>query len=90
MSGVEVRRCWFCGRTDCLERHHVWAGGRRKISDREGFVVDLCHWCHNEPPSGVHFNKINDLTLKRAIQSEYEKTHTRAQFMALIGKNYLD
>lgn len=39
---------------------------------------------------GIHFNKGFDLQVKRECQMEYEKTHTRAEFLALIGRNYLD
>ena len=38
---------------------------------------------------GIHFNKGIDLYIKRMCQREYEKTHTRAQFMGLIGRNYI-
>ena len=39
---------------------------------------------------GIHFDKDFDLKVKRECQMEYEKTHTRQEFMALIGRNYLD
>lgn len=35
------------------------------------------------------FNKEMDLELKRVYQKEYEKTHTREEFIKLIGKSYL-
>jgi len=82
--------CEICGKWLPLERHHVFGGSSRKQSDRDGFTVNICHWCHNEPPNGVHFNHANMLRLKQQCQRECEKTHTRAQFMAAYGKNYLD
>jgi hypothetical protein len=30
------------------------------------------------------------MKLKMECQREYERHHTRAEFMALIGRNYLD
>lgn len=39
---------------------------------------------------GIHFDKEFDLKVKRECQREYEKTHTRQEFMSLIGRNYLD
>lgn len=86
----ELRKCYLCGRTDWIECHHLFGGARRKISEENGFVVDLCHWHHNEPPSGAHHNRELSDQLKRMAQSKYEETHTRAEFMELIGRNYLD
>lgn len=40
--------------------------------------------------AGVHFDRALDLYLKREQQREYEKTHSREDFMRLIGKNYQD
>lgn len=81
--------CFFCGTCNSLEEHHIFGGhANRKISEREGFKVYLCHRHHNEPPSGVHFNAEYSNALKRRCQEEYEKTHTRADFIRLIGKNY--
>ena len=86
----ETDTCFFCGSYDWTETHHIFGGNpNRKISDKHGFTIRLCHWCHNEPPHGVHHNRENDLWLKRQCQMAYEKTHTREEFIALIGKSYL-
>ena len=70
--------------------HHIFFGnGRRKISEREGFIVPLTPQEHNMSDTAVHFNKDLDLWLKRKCQEEYEKTHTREQFIKLIGRSYL-
>lgn len=81
--------CYFCGSTYWLEEHHIFGGGCRKISEREGFKVRLCHFHHNEPPKGVHFCEELNKALKRKCQIEYERTHTREEFMWLIGRSYL-
>lgn len=86
----ERKECYVCGRVDCLEEHHIYPGNpNRKISERHGFKVWLCHWDHNEPPDGAHFNRALDLRLKRDCQAKYEESHTREAFRALIGKSYL-
>ena len=55
--------------------------------------MDAVIWCcarhHNMSDEGIHFNKELDLEVKRDFQREYEKTHTREEFMSLIGRNYL-
>jgi hypothetical protein len=71
---------------------HIYAGSRRKISEREGFVVYLAGWLHNQSNHGVHGKDGHelDLMLKQHCQMKYEETHSREEFIALIGKNYLD
>lgn len=86
----DEKRCWFCGSHSWLEEHHIFEGtANRRISEANGFKVYLCHYCHNEPPRGVHFNRENSLRLKKACQQKYERTHSREEFMSLIGRNYL-
>ena len=84
------KRCFICGSYEWLEEHHVYGGANRKISEANGFKVYLCHWCHNEPPMGVHHNKERRLWLQARCQAQYESMgHTRDEFLHLIGKNYL-
>ena len=70
---------------------HIYAGSRRKISEREGFVVYLAPWLHNQSDEGVHGKNGHelDLMLKQHCQMKYEETHSREEFMRLIGKSYL-
>lgn len=82
------RRCFMCGRYDCLERHHVFGAYNRTHSEEDGLWVWLCHWCHNEPPYGVHFNKDNMTKLRQIGQRAYEK-HIGNDFMERYGRNYL-
>lgn len=86
------KRCYFTDtETGPLERHHIYFGvGMRQISDKHGFWVWLKPEWHRGT-SGVHGrdgHKI-DLRLKQDCQRRFEETHTRAEFMAIIGKNYL-
>lgn len=84
-----MRRCHICGSSYWIECHHVFGGPNRKASERFGMKVDLCHWCHNEPPNGVHFNRENDLRLKREYQAMFEAEHGHDEFMRIFGRNYL-
>jgi hypothetical protein len=81
--------CFFC-KNPAVEHHHVFGGAYRKISDWYGYVAPLCHAHHNEPPYGVHFCKETRNILKRICQKHFEGTHTREQFIAEFGKNYLE
>lgn len=81
--------CWVCG-SPYVHLHHIFFGANRKNSDKNGLTVYLCPEHHNMSNEGVHFNKDLDLKLKHTAQRAYEKTHTRDEFMKLIGKNYLE
>lgn len=84
------KRCYVCGAREGLHRHHVFCGtGRRWQSETHGFVVYLCAAHHNASPAGVHFDRSLDLRIRRDCQKKYEETHTREQFLAVIGRNYL-
>lgn len=86
------KRCYFTDtETGPLERHHIYFGaGMRQISDKHGFWVWLKPEWHRGT-QGVHGrdgHKI-DLRLKQDCQRKFEETHTREEFMAIIGRNYL-
>lgn len=87
----DAHKCYMCRKEGRTELHHIYYGKNRKISDKNGFVVHLCRRCHREE-NGVHGKNghLMDIFLKRMCQMEFERTHTRAEFMALIGKNYLE
>lgn len=81
--------CYLCGARDGLQTHHVWGGvANRPISEKYGLKVWLCHECHTGP-HGAQYDKATNLFLKQQAQRAFEKTHTRAEWMSLIRKNYL-
>lgn len=81
--------CYECGRCDCLEEHHLLGGPNRKWSEKYGLKVRLCHWCHNEPPYGVHHNRDMMLKYRRLGQTAFEKDHSREEWLRIFGRNYL-
>jgi hypothetical protein len=81
--------CYLCGKYGPVERHHVPPPAYRKKAERHGFVVNLCHFCHNEPPMGVHHNKERRIAIRQTCQKEYEQTHTREDFIKEFGRSYL-
>jgi hypothetical protein len=86
---VEVRQCAECGSCYCIEKHHVFPGPNRKISEKYGMVEDLCPTCHRGD-NGIHFNKAMMLRYKQKHQRAYEETHSREDWIKLIGRNYLE
>lgn len=83
--------CFITGSIYNLHRHHVYGGGRRKTSEENGFWVYLTGALHNQSNDGVHGKNGHklDMYLKQICQRKYEETHTREEFMQLIGKSYL-
>lgn len=92
----ERKECFVCReylgvqQVDNLEEHHViYGNANRKLSDKFGLTVFLCHEHHNEPPMGVHFNRALDNQLKRFAQSRFQEEFPEENFRAIFGKNYL-
>lgn len=88
----KTRECYFCGSTENLHDHHIFAAANRKASEKHGLKCWICGWHHNLGGNGecVHKCRDMDLLLKRIAQAEFEKEHSRAEFMKLIGKSYLE
>lgn len=87
----EEKRCYICHSRSWIEIHHVFGGPDRKTSEEYGLVVPLCHYCHNEPPKGVHFNK----EIRRKLQGDVQRIAMEyygwsvEDFRDRFGKNYL-
>ena len=93
-----MRKCYKCGTTEGLHRHHVFFSANRKISEKYGFVEDLCH-SHHTGDKGVHFDREFDLQLKRKHQLIFEldkmsdgisRDEARKEWLSIVGRNYLE
>lgn len=83
--------CFLCSCYGPVERHHIFGGALRKKSEQYGLVVELCHWCHNEPPEGVHHNvaamqRLHEYGQRKAMK---EQGWTVEDFRREFYKNYL-
>lgn len=86
------KESFLSGATYNLEEHHIFFGtANRKISEKYGLKVWLTTEEHRGT-YGVHgkYGKLLDKQLKKVAQKKFEETHTREEFIKLIGKNYLD
>lgn len=87
----DTESCFICHSRNWLEWHHVFGAALRNKSDRLGLVVRLCHYCHNEPPNGVHHNR----EIRRKLQAYAQKKAMEQfgwdteRFIKEFGKNYL-
>lgn len=94
--------CFLCARLERwpkyhsqLETHHIYYGCNHSQSDKYGFLINLCAHHHRSDDLGdkdaVHSEDKNDYgdDIKRWAQKEYEKTHTRAEFMEIFGRTWI-
>lgn len=79
----DLEHCFYCGRSP-VDIHEIYGGANRKVSMANGFCVPLCRHHHEL----VTRNEGASL-LKEICQQEYERTHSREDFMRLVGRNYL-
>lgn len=88
----DARRCYVCGTTLSLHKHHIYAGhGRRDMSEKEGCWVYLCGTHHNLSDKGVHFNPELDQKLKARCEQAWMDANnaTISEFLRIFGRNYL-
>lgn len=85
----DKKECYYSHTTYNIEKHHIFNGPNRRLSEKWGCWVYLRHDLHNEPPDGVHFNKENALKLKRDCQRAFEEKYDHEKFMEIFGRNYL-
>lgn len=95
---IDRSRCWLCMSLNhdysehtrgSLHKHHVFMGPLRGISEAEGFFVWLCPQHHEFGEYAVHRNHKTCLQIQQQMQAEFEKKHTREEFIRLIGRSYL-
>lgn len=80
----DMEHCFIC-KSPFVDIHEIYGGRNRKVSMQNGFCVPLCREHHEF----VTLNADGSNYLKQKCQFEYEKTHTRDEFIKLIGRNYL-
>ncbi len=74
--------CECCGKfSNRLDPHEVYGGSNRKRSIKHKFIKLICEECHSD-------EKVIK-QLRKDVQKEYERKHTRAEFIAIVGKSYL-
>lgn len=83
-------RCFYCGQAIGTETHHIFGGSNRKLSDQDGLTVRLCRQCHDELHNDPNRSAPMQKALHRLGQEQYEASgHTREEFLARYGRNYL-
>ena len=83
------KQCYICGAQTGLESHHVLAGvANRKVSEKYGLTVWLCHR-HHTGADGAQYDKDKNLWLKEEAQKAFESIYSHDEWMRVIGRNYI-
>ncbi|MGN0481296.1 MAG: hypothetical protein ACI4EV_06975 [Lachnospiraceae bacterium] len=97
MHNKKDKTCYLClmlhgdiSPKQTQEHHCIFGTAGRAVSERLGLKVYLCLAHHTAGPEAVHNNAHNALILKMRAQEAYERTHSRDEWMAAVGRNYLD
>lgn len=82
--------CIFTGSYD-VERHHIYGGSNKRLSEQYGFVVPLRYDLHpNGARADMRYAKQIDDHLKRMAQEYFENHYgSRETFRRLFGRSYL-
>lgn len=85
-----LNKCYFCGKPK-QHIHEVFFGANRQRSIQNGFCVGLCFKCHRDLHDGKYLSddETMNLHLKKLYQTEFERSHTREEFLTIIGESYL-
>ena len=97
LQDKEDKRCYLCmllygdNSIKRVQEHHICFGTANHAKAEEmGLKVNLCAEKHHEAgPEAVHNTADVRRLLESEAQREYEKTHTRQEWMNHIGRNYL-
>lgn len=85
-------KCFLSGTYGTVERHHIFGGARRNLSERYGLVVYLSPEKHQLDRDSAHRSGETADRLHRYGQRKamLENDWTVEQFRLVFGKNYLD
>ena len=77
--------CRMCGTVGATEIHHVYPGAYRLKSDKNDFVIELCHACH----MSIHDDPEKMRALKESTQKAFEKQYSHEEFVRRMGRSWL-
>jgi len=86
---TEPGKCYVCKRYGDTAVHEIFFGANRKVSKENGLYIYVCPRCHDV----IHLkpdNGLMDRTMKKIGQNKYLETHTRDEWLKMIGRFYDD
>lgn len=79
--------CYICGAYASETHHCIHGFANRRIADRDGLTVRLCHQCH----ANLHDKGWYDKDLQKLAQVRWMEYYERSidEFRKRYGKSYL-
>lgn len=84
---TEKQYCAICGRSPC-DFHHLLTSSEKKFAEDVGAWVWLCR-SHHSMIHNTRGGRAIWLEWKEQAQAEYERTHTRGEWMKGAHRNYI-
>ena len=86
-----VKECYVCHSRGLLHSHHIYAGGKRQLSEKYGLKIWLCPSDHNMSDRGIHFNPMLDSQVKAMAQRKAMEHYgwSEEDFIKIFRRNYL-
>lgn len=82
----DCSKCFVCGKGGELHPHHIFNSSYKKKSEEDGYII----FVHNIPcHQKIHSKSGEAKYYKMYAQKDYEKSHTREEFIKRYGKSYL-
>lgn len=87
----DMDTCIFTG-SPYVERHHIFGGSNRNLSEKYRFVVPLRYDLHpNGARADRRYSKKVDSYLKKMAQEYFEANYgSRDEFVKIFGRNYIE
>ena len=83
--------CLICGTNYHLQRHHIFPGSRRQLSEKYGLWVYLCGRHHTMGDFSAHRDTEFSQRLKEQGQLAWEERYgTRDDFIKEFGKSWVE
>lgn len=86
----DTDRCFICKSNYSLQKHHIFNGPYKKVSEKYGLLIKVCPNCHTFASNSIHRDSTLRKRLKQIGQERFEQNHSREEFIKEFGKNYLD
>ena len=79
--------CYLCGQYAQTWHHCIHGTANRKLADKDGLTVRLCHMCH----MNLHDHGSFDRELQRIAQARWMEYNSKSEkdFIKRYGKSYL-
>lgn len=81
----DLSKCCVCNSKENIELNEVYEGSYRQLSIKHGMITPFCQRCHNR----FHNDRLMNLYYKSLFQKEFEKAHSRTEFLKIFKKNYI-